>query len=292
MNNRTKMLLSAAAVILVVAVIAIMLLQSPTGGLSGATALVISPSSPVIMEGKTLDLTVNSTYRCNWFASNAAVSFVGDAKEVKTVTIQADAVGSATIEARCGLVNVNKVTTSVTVNPALTISPANPSVFVGNPFTLSVPSLYTCNWSSSNPAVTISGPISGSSISLTSTAANQNATISAECGNSGSASTNVTIQALAFTFNYQNNFAGETFLVNAPDGAIQPCTWTISEDYVQFWVNGQATTEPQIGSSVTLYYDHTPYTSVITISCLDGIQRATMGATVCEAGDTNCYIRR
>ena len=292
MNNRTKMLLSAAAVILVVAVIAVMLLQSPTGGLSGATALVISPSSPVIMEGKTLDLTVNSTYRCTWFASNAAVSFVGDAKEVKTVTIQADAVGSATIEARCGLVNVNKVTTSVTVNPALTISPANPSVFVGNPFTLSVPSLYTCNWSSSNPAVTISGPISGSSISLTSTAANQNATISAECGNSGSASTNVTIQALAFTFNYQNNFAGETFLVNAPDGAIQPCTWTISEDYVQFWVNGQATTEPQIGSSVTLYYDHNPYTSVITISCLDGIQRATMGATVCEAGDTNCYIRR
>ena len=291
MNNRTKMLLSAAAVILVVAVIAVMLLQSPTGGLSGATALVISPSSPVIMEGKTLDLTVNSTYRCNWFASNPAVSFVGDVKEVKTVTIRADIAGTVTIEARCGLVNVNKVTTEVTVNPLLAISPANPNIVVANSKAFYVEPMYTCNWSSSSDAVSITPPASGvAAVTVKANTADQSATITAECGADGTVSTNVTIKAFAFSPDYMNKFEGSTQTLSAPAGAIEPCTWNTSSANIQFQLpDGSRTTTAQTGLSVTLYYRSN--WARITISCAQG-QTANFGAKACPAGDNDCIGRR
>ena len=291
MNNRTKTLVSAAVVVLVVAVIAVMLLQSPTGGLSGGTVLVISPSSPAIIPGQTLELSVNSTYKCNWFASNANVSFVGDVKEVKTVTIQADTVGSATIEARCGLVNVNKVTTEVTVNPAvvippLAISPANLEMVVANTGTLSVPSIYTCNWSSSSEAVSISGAASGSSVAVKANTAGQSATITAECGADGTVSANVTVKALVFSPDFKNGIRGSTYPLKAPAGAIEPCTWTTSDVGIKFQLpDGSLTTDAQTGLSVTLYYSSA--SSTITISCAPG-QTAEFYAKACSWGDNEC----
>ncbi len=123
MNNRTKMLVSAAVVVLVVAVIAVMLLQSPTGDLSGGTVLEITPDDPVIEVGQTVTLSVNSVYACNWESSNAGVSFVGETDGVKTVTVRGNDTSLTTIEARCGLLRSNKVYTNIRVNPAPLVQP-------------------------------------------------------------------------------------------------------------------------------------------------------------------------
>ncbi len=133
LTNRTKILLGLAGLVIVVVVAGLVLLGPSETGLFGATALAITPSDSTITVGATQGLSVNSVYKCNWFTSDAAiVSFVGGTTEVKTVSVKGNARGTATIEARCGLVNLNHVTTSVTVDAVapifntLTITPDQP----------------------------------------------------------------------------------------------------------------------------------------------------------------------
>jgi hypothetical protein len=87
-------------VVIVAIVVGVVMTMTPVGELFGtASNLVITPSNPTIMVGNSIMLSVNATYNCNWFINGTGVSFVGDAKEVKSVTVRGDAVGGATIEA-------------------------------------------------------------------------------------------------------------------------------------------------------------------------------------------------
>ena len=92
--------------------------SSTSSSSTSSSRLVITPSNPTISVGAQQKLDVNATYNCVWSSSNTnIVSFVGDATEVKSVTVKGIAAGSAVITAKCGLgaINVNQVTTNVTV---------------------------------------------------------------------------------------------------------------------------------------------------------------------------------
>ena len=115
-SKRTKMIMAIVGIVVVIAVIGLVLTQPPASELLGASALVITPSNPTIVVGNSIVLSVNSVYNCNWSSDNAAaVTILGDATEVKSVTVYANAYASANIEARCGLFKMNKVYTWVSV---------------------------------------------------------------------------------------------------------------------------------------------------------------------------------
>ncbi len=151
MSKRNKIILAIVGV-LVIAVVAVAVFAQAGGGeLFGASALVVTPSSPTIVEGNSIVLSVNSVYNCNWFTDNYYIaSFSGGAtevKEAKSVTVYGNLTGSTTISAKCGLINVNKVATVVTVNP-LAFSPSYANGFVGNTISISAPTgaLAPCLW--------------------------------------------------------------------------------------------------------------------------------------------------
>jgi hypothetical protein len=128
LSQRNKILLAIAVVVVVV--LAVVVFQNPpANALFGATALVITPSNPTVVVGNTTGLSVNSVYNCAWSSSNTAVaSLVNYSGETKSVTVQGNAAGSATITAKCGLIDVNKVTTTVTVVlPTPTVAPPTPT---------------------------------------------------------------------------------------------------------------------------------------------------------------------
>ncbi len=127
LNKRTKIILAIVGVVIVIAVIGLAITQPPASELLGTTALVITPSNPTIIIGDSIVLSVNSVYNCNWFTSSTVVaSFVGDSTEVKSVTVTGNAEGLVTINANCGLINVNKAMTIVTVNRPPTPTPTPP----------------------------------------------------------------------------------------------------------------------------------------------------------------------
>ncbi len=156
LTKRTKILLGLAGFVIVVVVAGIVAL-GPSTGLFGTTALAITPSNPSMDKGVTQVLSVNAIYNCNWFTSNdAIVSFVGDATEVKTVTVQGNAAGQATIEARCGIINANHVSTTVTVT-GMTLHWTTDCLTPGETTNMQV--FYGafpasgCTWSSNYPSV-------------------------------------------------------------------------------------------------------------------------------------------
>ncbi len=181
LNKRTQIVLAIVGIIVVIAVIGLVITQPPTSELLGTTALVITPSNPTIIIGDSIVLSVNSVYNCNWFTSSTVVaSFVGDSTEVKSVTVKGNAEGLVTINANCGLINVNKAMTIVTVNrpptptptpppPSLAINPGIPkqSTTIGRGEWLALcTSDSSVRWSivSANPADAVSlepGPIPG-----------------------------------------------------------------------------------------------------------------------------------
>ncbi len=127
LNKRSKTILAMIGIAIAL-VILIGLTITQTGTLAGATVRVITPSNPAIAVGETIALSVNAVYDCVWSSSDdASVSLVNYAlicdgescgwPETKSVTIKGNAVGGATITAKCGwgTFNVNKVTTTVTV---------------------------------------------------------------------------------------------------------------------------------------------------------------------------------
>ncbi len=156
MNNRKGKFVGASAFIVVAAlIVSFVVIGTNPGGLSGGTVLVITPSNPAVVVGQQVTLSVNPTYACNWFSSNANVSFVGDTNGVKTATVKGDVSGTATIEARCGLLRTNKVYTDVKVDPAPPVIPTQDigttNLVAGGDMTdVSVGSMKVCNWSA-NP---------------------------------------------------------------------------------------------------------------------------------------------
>lgn len=288
LSQRNKVILALAAILIVVLAGVIVLQNPPANELLGATALVITPSNPTIVVGNSIGLSVNATYNCAWSSSDTSkVSLVNYTGETKSVTVQGLAAGSATITAKCGIINVNKVTTTVTVNPPLAITPSSTSIIVGNTKQLSVPSVYTCNWTSSSAAVSFVGATSGSTVTVQGNTVGQSSTVTAQCGVPGSSSAQVNVTNLAFSPSSTAIGVGSKINRSAPEGAISPCTWTTSNGgSLPFQVNGQLTSSPQTGTSVTLYGSN-PGQSTIGISCSSN-QSANQIVTVCAAGDNNC----
>ncbi len=130
-SNRTKILLGIAVIVLVAVVAEVVLLPASGINLFGTSALAITPANPNVYTGSTILLSVQETAseNCNWFSSNSAiVSLIGDATEVKVVTVQGNHSGTASIEARCGwsIFNVNHVSTDVTVTDRPPVPCPNP----------------------------------------------------------------------------------------------------------------------------------------------------------------------
>ena len=117
LTKRNKMIVAISGVLVIVVAAITIFTQVGGSELLGATALVITPSNPTILGvGNSIGLSVNSVYNCNWFSDNAAaVTILGDATAVKSVTVYANAYASANIEARCGLFKTNRVYTWVSV---------------------------------------------------------------------------------------------------------------------------------------------------------------------------------
>ncbi len=166
-NKRTKTLLGIAAVVLVIVVALVVLLPASGLPLFGTTTVVISPGNPSLTSGRTLGLTTNAKYNCNWFSSNdAAVLFEGGTTDVKDVTIRAQNVtgtSTATVEARCGVLHLNHVSTTVTVSPLeitppIVLSPGL-SASVGTGDT-------SCRWRATPDGLVSLSPIAGASITV------------------------------------------------------------------------------------------------------------------------------
>ncbi len=116
LSKRTRIILAIVGLLVIVVVAIAVFTQVGGGELLGTTALVITPSNPTIWGvGNSIVLSVNSVYNCNWSSDNPSISFLGDATEVKSITVYANAYASANIEARCGLFKTNKVYTWVSV---------------------------------------------------------------------------------------------------------------------------------------------------------------------------------
>ncbi len=131
LNKRARLLLAIAGIVIIVVAAGLVLLGQG-GDLFGTAALVITPSNPTLVAGNSTGLSVNAVYKCAWSSSNTAiVSLVNYSGETKSVTVKGNAAGSATITARCGLglMNVNSVSTHVTVQappppgPAILVNP-------------------------------------------------------------------------------------------------------------------------------------------------------------------------
>ena len=200
-SKRTKIILAIVGVVVIVTVTIGIFAQVGGGELFGTTALVITPSNPSIIVGHTTDLTVNAKYDCSWASSNTNVSIINycdgvSCPERKTITVQANANGTAVIAAQCGwsIFDVNVVKTTVTgYTPPLVITPSQPRVSVNGWVELSVPSPYTCTWSSSNPSAVAVSTKTGSSGIAEGRTAGQSATVTAQCGTGGSTSTVVSV---------------------------------------------------------------------------------------------------
>ncbi len=116
LTNRTKKLLAIAGVVVVVVVAGLAFLRLEGTNLLGATTLVITPSNPTQALGGIYTLSVNSVWPCNWFTSNSDIAdFIHSPYETKIVQVWTKAVGSVTIEARCGALKTNHVSTVITV---------------------------------------------------------------------------------------------------------------------------------------------------------------------------------
>lgn len=293
LNKRSAIILAIAGLVVVAVVAVVVFTPVGAGSLIGTAALVITPSNPAIVVGNSTGLSVNAVYNCAWSSSNTAVaSLVNYSKETKAVRVKANAPGSATITAKCGFgaINVNHVSTTVTVLAVLDIAPDKPSVILGNTIALSVPAGYNCTWTNSGAASFV-GANTGSSVTVRGNTAGQVATITAQCGTWGSTSTSVTVNNLAFSPDKLVRFTGSLVHVEWPTGSIYPCTWTTSSPDIAFLVNNQMTTTPQERAyAVWLRFHSDPWTvsiASITISCGAG-QSATLKAKSCWPGDAAC----
>ncbi len=116
LSTRTKILLAIAGVVIVVIVGGLVLVGPAETNLFGATTLVITPSNPTQALGGIQVLSVNAVWPCNWFTSNSDIAdFINSHVDTKVVQVRTKAVGTATIEARCGAVYSNHVSTVITV---------------------------------------------------------------------------------------------------------------------------------------------------------------------------------
>ncbi len=273
-SQRTKILLGVVAAVIVIAVAVVVLAPAAGMPLFGAAALAITPSNPTLAVAVTTDLSVNAVYNCNWFSSNESiVAFTTSTKAVKNVTVVGLGVGSVTIEARCGILNVNHVSTIVAVHlpPPPVISPANPvmpgtgqsvSLSTGDP---------SCNWAGPD-FVTVS-PASGAAVSVTGVSGG-NATITATCAG-GSTATIVsvwpviTVSTTSLPFNTQrfNLSVGETG---------QNCQWPPTNDFFFLPDTGTAT----VGYVRSSY--EWDYTAPVTVMCHNGTATITMSLQGCR----------
>ncbi len=200
MNKRTKVILAIVGIVVIAAIaIGVNLVGQPsTESLSGSTVLIITPSDPAIPNGNIVALEVNAKYDCAWSSSDTnIVSLVNYVNQTKTVVVQGNALGTATITAKCGagVFNVNKVTTSVTVAGPLVISPELPKLNTCREIKLSVPAPYSCNWKSSDSVVSFYGATTGGSVTVQSGLNVGQAVITAECGSAGTTATTVQVAA-------------------------------------------------------------------------------------------------
>jgi hypothetical protein len=150
LSKRTKILLATAGLLLVVIVLGIAVLQPGATGLFGTSALVITPTNPLIGLNYTRNLDVNAVMNCNWFSSNEAIIGFMDppgTRVLKGVVIHARSLGTATIEARCGVLNVHHVSITLTVVNPPTVTPNYTTIAVGQKTTYSVGDTGTnCTW--------------------------------------------------------------------------------------------------------------------------------------------------
>ncbi len=275
LSNRTKILLgiTVAVIVLVVAIVVL----APASGLPlfGAAALAITPGDQTIAQNATLALNVNAVYNCNWFTSDAnLVSIETDATEVKTVTVKGQNPGTATIEARCGLINVNHVTTTVKVAPPPTISPSAP-VLTGHGQTVTLSTGDdTCTWSATSPDPALSSvsldPRIGASTVVTALNGGT-ATVAANCAG-GRVDTNVTVWPVITTTGSYTIKAGETVPLTVGETG-NGCSWM---------GDMTATLSADTGSSTTYIapatVDHR-LESHVTVVCRNGAASVTVIVT-------------
>jgi hypothetical protein len=172
LNRRTGLLLAIAVLVAAVIVVGVFVLEPGATGLFGATAVHLDPQNPIMYVDNYLGMRVSSTAKCNWFTSNnKVIYFNGDFQDTNAVQLWSTGPGSATIEARCGLFNAVHHSTGVTVRPVPVITPATPSIAVGQTVTLSVDAASTnCTWRTLGSGAITVPTTTGSSVVVTGSA--------------------------------------------------------------------------------------------------------------------------
>lgn len=137
-RNKTLLAIAAAVVVVVLAGVAVL---GPSTGLFGATVLAFTPTNPWIGLNTVRSLDVNSVMNCNWFSSNEAIIGFQDppgTRVVKGVLIHARSLGTATVEARCGVFNAHHASITLTVINPPTVTPNYTTLSVGQRIQFSV----------------------------------------------------------------------------------------------------------------------------------------------------------
>jgi hypothetical protein len=151
LTRRTKMLLGIAGILVVVIVAGVVILDPGATGLFGTSVVSLGPANRLLALNSRMDLDAGSVFPCNWFSSNEAVVSFDDPPgrhEVEEVTVYGQSVGTSTIEARCGLINVNHASTTITVAIPPTVTPSQTNLGVNQRTTFSVGATGTnCTWS-------------------------------------------------------------------------------------------------------------------------------------------------
>lgn len=150
LSKRTKMILAIVAVVIVAAVGIAFILPMTGLDLFGATAFTLQPQDPTINVGQQIEMKVytlgvytGQESSCKWAPLNGIVQIRAEYDyqqgyaRFNPALVTGSAPGTVTVEAWCGLFNVHHSTT-VTVRTPPVITPANPTISVGQQVTMTV----------------------------------------------------------------------------------------------------------------------------------------------------------
>ena len=148
-SKRTKIILAIISVLVIVVVAIAVFAQVGGGALLGTAAFTLQPQNPTLNVGEQINMEVNGWIECDWSQSTnilqiRPLGYLGTSRFNPAVVV-AEQAGATTVTATCGLFNIRHSTT-VTVRTPPVITPANPTIAVGQQVTLTTNSGSPCNW--------------------------------------------------------------------------------------------------------------------------------------------------